>query len=83
MTKTFDTPQKKQPKKQNKQKQQKQLDQQDQEEQQKQLQLLMNQSLIEVKQEVKKVLSILGLLSSDSYSEVIWFMAFSYQFKVE
>ena len=80
LTGTFDTPQKRQPKKQNKQKQQKQ---QEQEEQQKQQQLVMNQSLVEVKQEVKTVLSILGLLSSVSYSEVIWVLACSHQFKVE
>ena len=71
LTGTFDTPQKRQPKKQNKQKQQKQQ------------QLVMNQSLVEVKQEVKTVLSILGLLSSVSYSEVIWVLACSHQFKVE
>ncbi|PON78650.1 Cysteine-tRNA ligase [Parasponia andersonii] len=62
---------KKQPNKQKQQKQQKQQEQQDQEEQQKKQQLLMNQSLVEVKQEVKTVLNILGLLSSDAYSEVL------------
>lgn len=64
---------KKQPKKQKqqKQKQQKQQDQQDEEEQQKEQQSLMIQSLIEVKEQVKKILSILGLLSSSTHSEVI------------
>uniref|UniRef100_A0A803R789 cysteine--tRNA ligase n=1 Tax=Cannabis sativa TaxID=3483 RepID=A0A803R789_CANSA len=61
---------KKQPKKQKQQKQ-KQQDQADQEEQQKQQQLLMNQSLVEVKQEIISFLSILGLLSPHSYTEVL------------
>ncbi|XP_024023242.1 cysteine--tRNA ligase 2, cytoplasmic [Morus notabilis] len=61
---------KKQPKKQKQQKQ-KQQEQQNQEEQEKQQKQLMIQSLVEVKQEVKKVLSILGLLSSNTYSEVL------------
>lgn len=45
--------------------------------QQRQQQLLMIQSLVEIKKEVKELLNILGLLSSDTYSEVLQ------QFKVK
>ncbi|KAL5553137.1 hypothetical protein UlMin_040538 [Ulmus minor] len=59
--------------KQPKQKKQQKLqqDQQKQEEQQKQQEQLMVQSLVEVKKEAVEVLTILGLLSSSAYAEVL------------
>jgi cysteinyl-tRNA synthetase len=40
---------------------------------QKKTQLQLVQSLLEVEKEVRKVLDVLGLLSSFSYAEVIYF----------